>query len=122
MEVLFRVPADRAGVPVDHRAGGARPVAGDAGDQGRARYADPATGARADLPADDQLRPARNLQTRSTRARGVLLHHDQPVPRLPADLPRLPPLARSEEHTSELQSLERISYAGFCVTKQKKQS
>src|SRR3546814_11831751 len=62
MEVLFRVPADRAGVPVDHRAGGARPVAGDAGDQGRARYADPATGARADLPADAQLRPARNLQ------------------------------------------------------------
>src|SRR3546814_5977922 len=25
---------------------------------------------------------------------------------------------RSEEHTSELQSLMRISYAGFCLTKQ----
>src|SRR3546814_5519164 len=29
---------------------------------------------------------------------------------------RLPPGARSEEHTSELQSLMRISYAVFCLT------
>src|SRR3546814_4372622 len=29
-------------------------------------------------------------------------------------------VARSEEHTSELQSLMRISYAGFCLTKTKK--
>src|SRR3546814_4649930 len=29
-------------------------------------------------------------------------------------------LARSEEHTSELQSLMRISYAVFCLTKTKK--
>src|SRR3546814_4046654 len=28
---------------------------------------------------------------------------------------------RSEEHTSELQSLMRISYAVFCLTKQKKE-
>src|SRR3546814_5761853 len=28
-------------------------------------------------------------------------------------------LARSEEHTSELQSLMRISYAGFCLKKKK---
>src|SRR3546814_4417336 len=28
--------------------------------------------------------------------------------------------ARSEEHTSELQSLMRISYAGFCLKKKKK--
>src|SRR3546814_5663840 len=28
-----------------------------------------------------------------------------------------PPLVRSEEHTSELQSLMRISYAVFCLTK-----
>src|SRR3546814_4295655 len=28
---------------------------------------------------------------------------------------------RSEEHTSELQSLMRISYAGFCLKKKKKQ-
>src|SRR3546814_3014809 len=31
-----------------------------------------------------------------------------------------PPVAdRSEEHTSELQSLMRISYAGFCLNKKK---
>src|SRR3546814_7627663 len=30
------------------------------------------------------------------------------------------PLVRSEEHTSELQSLMRISYASFCLQKQKK--
>src|SRR3546814_12232777 len=30
------------------------------------------------------------------------------------------PHARSEEHTSELQSLMRISYAVFCLKKQKK--
>src|SRR3546814_4923664 len=28
-------------------------------------------------------------------------------------------IARSEEHTSELQSLMRISYAGFCLKKKK---
>src|SRR3546814_5136493 len=31
------------------------------------------------------------------------------------------PMARSEEHTSELQSLMRISYAVFCLKKKKKQ-
>src|SRR3546814_8072934 len=31
------------------------------------------------------------------------------------------PLNRSEEHTSELQSLMRISYAVFCLKKKKKQ-
>src|SRR3546814_7013050 len=30
------------------------------------------------------------------------------------------PMARSEEHTSELQSLMRISYAVFCLKKKKK--
>src|SRR3546814_6446819 len=33
---------------------------------------------------------------------------------------RWPELARSEEHTSELQSLMRISYAVFCLKKKKK--
>src|SRR3546814_7646591 len=32
---------------------------------------------------------------------------------------RVNPATRSEEHTSELQSLMRISYAVFCLTKQK---
>src|SRR3546814_1639634 len=34
--------------------------------------------------------------------------------------PRAPGSARSEEHTSELQSLMRISYAVFCLKKKKK--
>src|SRR3546814_1792356 len=39
------------------------------------------------------------------------------------DLPRLDPrAARSEEHTSELQSLMRISYAVFCLKKKKRKS
>src|SRR3546814_3089601 len=32
----------------------------------------------------------------------------------------VPPTTRSEEHTSELQSLMRISYAVFCLKKQKR--
>src|SRR3546814_8190573 len=34
----------------------------------------------------------------------------------------LAPVGRSEEHTSELQSLMRISYAVFCLTKKKTDS
>src|SRR3546814_1515417 len=37
--------------------------------------------------------------------------------------PKKPPTSsRSEEHTSELQSLMRISYAVFCLKKKKKQT
>src|SRR3546814_1346575 len=35
--------------------------------------------------------------------------------------PCMAPKARSEEHTSELQSLMRISYAVFCLKKKKKE-
>src|SRR3546814_1028841 len=38
-----------------------------------------------------------------------------------AQAPQRPPEARSEEHTSELQSLMRISYAVFCLKKKKQQ-
>src|SRR3546814_5468349 len=44
---------------------------------------------------------------------------------LTRSLPLLPPAEtgfRSEEHTSELQSLMRISYAVFCLKKKKKQT
>src|SRR3546814_9139902 len=37
-----------------------------------------------------------------------------------AALPEAAPRPRSEEHTSELQSLMRISYAVFCLKKKKK--
>src|SRR3546814_1534809 len=44
-------------------------------------------------------------------------------PRVPGTVPRLRPARpsplRSEEHTSELQSLMRISYAVFCLKKKK---
>src|SRR3546814_9375020 len=56
----------------------------------------------------------RQAQVRAPADAGVLalrvLAHDDPV-----DL-----AARSEEHTSELQSLMRISYAVFCLKKKKK--
>src|SRR3546814_7910185 len=38
----------------------------------------------------------------------------------PSTLPPLSAAMRSEEHTSELQSLMRISYAVFCLKKKKK--
>src|SRR3546814_10793237 len=52
---------------------------------------------------------------------------DQPVPidLVQADFLNLPvedAAIRSEEHTSELQSLMRISYAVFCLKKKKKQN
>src|SRR3546814_9938480 len=53
------------------------------------------------------------------------LYRRQEAPRIGGKLPRdlgaaAPPLfGRSEEHTSELQSLMRISYAVFCLKKKK---
>src|SRR3546814_1905155 len=49
-----------------------------------------------------------------------------PSPSSPAEsilsFPRkMPPFRRSEEHTSELQSLMRISYAVFCLKNKKKE-
>src|SRR3546814_7145466 len=46
------------------------------------------------------------------------LNHDRPVGELAAALG----VTRSEEHTSELQSLMRISYAVFCLKKKKKET
>src|SRR3546814_7361891 len=55
-----------------------------------------------------------------------LLDHPHHAVRVPTQLRRQPTQARttdhrhrSEEHTSELQSLMRISYAGFCLKKNK---
>src|SRR3546814_4634068 len=41
---------------------------------------------------------------------------------VPVSLTDKGPIARSEEHTSELQSLMRISYAVFCLKKKKQQN
>src|SRR3546814_20444360 len=56
-----------------------------------------------------------------------VLHQFDPVPQLlknvryasgkPLENPAVQKTIRSEEHTSELQSLMRISYAVFCLTK-----
>src|SRR3546814_2657281 len=51
----------------------------------------------------------------ATRAR-----HSRAAPRTGTARADRPPASRSEEHTSELQSLMRISYAVFCLKKKKK--
>src|SRR3546814_6576775 len=69
-------------------------------------------------------RPARRPHQRAT-ARTVLGPLDRPQGRLRRAAPRLmetPMDTRSEEHTSELQSLMRISYAVFCLKKKKNQN
>src|SRR3546814_6348067 len=70
---------------------------------------------RGNLPAMD--RTARSLQTRpnpshaGTKHLVVGIRHKRPVQQQ---------THRSEEHTSEIQSLMRISYAVFCLKKKKK--
>src|SRR3546814_9463544 len=48
----------------------------------------------------------------------ILCHHEAAALQVPPPLP----LIRSEEHTSELQSLMRHSYAVFCLKKKKTQN
>src|SRR3546814_1229748 len=62
-------------------------------------------------------------ETRSPAARpgggGDARHGSGPRQRPWPSRPRPQQLLRSEEHTSELQSLMRISYAVFCLTKKR---
>src|SRR3546814_10075633 len=58
--------------------------------------------------------PARRQRMRACRLAGSAAHSRRSAHWMPAG-----PL-RSEEHTSELQSLMRISYAVFCLKKKKK--
>src|SRR3546814_8033171 len=53
-------------------------------------------------------------------SQAVLAHQDERRPAIGADHRRRAGKGRSEEHTSELQSLMRISYAVFCLKKKKK--
>src|SRR3546814_7204608 len=71
-------------------------------------------------------RPPRSTRTDTlfpytTLFRSVLLNRSPTLP-LRVDQPAVTRiiLLRSEEHTSELQSLMRISYAVFCLKKKKK--
>src|SRR3546814_9820644 len=50
------------------------------------------------------------------------LFHPQPFVEKSFDVLKVGLQTRSEEHTSELQSLMRISYAAFCLKKQKTKS
>src|SRR3546814_3304624 len=59
---------------------------------------------------------------RSTRSAGKIHRTCDASPHDHARDTRLESLLRSEEHTSELQSLMRISYAVFCLKKKKKQT
>src|SRR3546814_6758166 len=73
------------------------------------------------------LRPCRAGRLRrdpAARARGAARHAGAagalPAALRPAAGGRVPGHQRSEEHTSELQSLMRISYAVFCLQKKKR--
>src|SRR3546814_7894921 len=71
-------------------------------------------------------RPARPAQLSARPAPPQPAPAKQPDDRPQPEGSALPaparPNERSEEHTSELQSLMRISYAVFCLTKKKKQT
>src|SRR3546814_8597750 len=68
---------------------------------------------RADRQAEDQEERQRHRQHQPAWPA-------PPVARTGSGARRLKPVARSEEHTSELQSLMRISYAVFCLKKKTK--
>src|SRR3546814_1283837 len=59
----------------------------------------------------------RLLRARSQVRRPGVIANDVRIGRLDPELNRV--IERSEEHTSELQSLMRISYAVFCLKKKK---
>src|SRR3546814_6140905 len=61
-------------------------------------------------------------RTESSRRLGWISHTPRRLWSPAARSEHLPQAQRSEEHTSELQSLVRISYAVFCLKKKKKQN
>src|SRR3546814_6217391 len=67
-----------------------------------------------DAPPPSMLLGDFNMLRRRTRASAILAQ------RFPTCV-RIPTYPRSEEHTSELQSLMRISYAVFCLKTKKQQ-
>src|SRR3546814_1930853 len=94
-------------------------------DRGELRHAD----ARDDAGGADRARADANLDAVGARVdqrlgrvagRDIAREHLHPVRQFLDAFDRLAD-ARSEEHTSELQSLMRISYAVFCLKKKKTQ-
>src|SRR3546814_963771 len=68
-----------------------------------------------------RLRPSRSISGHSQADRAARCERFPPPVALDNDKSTLPQSGRSEEHTSELPSLMRNSYAVFCLTKQKPQ-
>src|SRR3546814_2017117 len=66
-----------------------------------------------------QILLPRYAQHRLATRRICQLHHLFPFRFQELNIAERPPQSRSEEHTSELQSLMRISYAVFCLKKKK---
>src|SRR3546814_6815458 len=89
----------------------------------QARAGGEIAGAGADVPADHGGAVARQGQC-CAGGGDILLHHHGigacGEHRAGKDADRFTAPQRSEEHTSELQSLMRISYAVFCLKKKKK--
>src|SRR3546814_14375617 len=64
-------------------------------------------------------RPPRSTRTDTLFPYTTLFRSKPPCPAMAESPTPAPPGWRSEEHTSELQSLMRISYAVFCLKKKK---
>src|SRR3546814_7726109 len=71
------------------------------------------------LPQGDSIRLAIILEKATNKLETVIITAGSFVA---SDEKRGAELSRSEEHTSELQSLMRISYAVFCLKKNNKQT
>src|SRR3546814_3184564 len=69
------------------------------------------------IEIDTQIEELRRRAAAARTEAAALAAKAEDVPRVEAELQRL---NRSEEHTSELQSLMRISYAVFCLKKKKR--
>src|SRR3546814_2770124 len=69
------------------------------------------------LKVDKGLREAAGAEVGDTVALEISPVEKEPEPKVPADLRKALTANRSEEHTSELQSLMRISYAVLCLKK-----
>src|SRR3546814_3040051 len=78
------------------------------------------SGRAGDRQREVRVRPARPGDPRGRDRRGEHRSRAAQHPRLLRAAHGFQPRARSEEHTSELQSLMRISYAVFCLKKKKK--
>src|SRR3546814_3039013 len=94
------------------RSGGHRDLGGRVGTGGPRR--DPHRAGR--RPVDGRALAAHRPGARRRTRRSLLIVHGDPRRRLRHRH------CRSEEHTSELQSLMRISYAVFCLKKKKKKT